>query len=789
MWTPPRLSRRRAIAAMATAAGVIAAPGASRGRRGDDAVEIPPHRAVPVPGLHAYPIEHSLAPGDVLELCVSASRAHRLSIRRLGPPIDDPKGVEVLHEFPEEGPRPRPIHPGSYVHIGANFREPLAAITVECWVRPWSSGGFAGVIGQYDYPDACGFGLFLQPGGVASFYAGDGGAYDRSRALESPEGALVDGRWHHLAATFDGEAAALLVDGAVVARGQGRGPIVPGPAPLRLAAYGERGVTARFLDGDLAMPTILGHPSSERSIADRIADRGLTIPSVDGLLACWPLSEERGDRVADASGAGRHGRLINGGTWMIGGPGFDADVPRFGDYEPDDDPRRGHGLRFASDDLYDCRWPVSHRWTVPEDAPSGFYIARIEADAEDIGGRVASDTTFIVRRPETRPKAPILVLAATNTWRAYSGTPFAEATADHMQVWGTGGLPGAAEGPPAFDLYRGHEAGQGTYRVGLRMPWPAAGPYVLYGGPTGYSHLMRAERFLHVWLEENGYAFDVASDLDLHRDPGLLDGYRVVAINGHSEYWSLPMYRGVEDYLANDGRLVVLSGNTMFWRVSFDPSITAMECRKVDAPGTQVPPERRGEAWHSDDGLRGGMLREAGHPGWRLVGLETLGWNNPGKAENFGPYIAEAVDHPFFRTPEPLGLRAGDRFGWAGEGKVPMANGHEFDVRPSTLDALQEAVDPDGAAVPNDPEGVLRLANGVIPWAEGGSAFDYFFRPIAPSTDQGGEMIDWQRPEGGRVFNAGAIGSGWALHADPRWSGLLRNVLHHFGVPKAVEGG
>jgi hypothetical protein len=34
------------------------------------------------------------------------------------------------------------------------------------------------------------------------------------------------------------------------------------------------------------------------------------------------------------------------------------------------------------------------------------------------------------------------------------------------------------------------------------------------------------------------------------------------------------------------------------------------------------------------------------------------------------------------------------------------------------------------------------------------------------------------------VFNAGAIGSGWVLHVDPRWATVLRNVLAHFGVPK-----
>ena len=28
------------------------------------------------------------------------------------------------------------------------------------------------------------------------------------------------------------------------------------------------------------------------------------------------------------------------------------------------------------------------------------------------------------------------------------------------------------------------------------------------------------------------------------------------------------------------------------------------------------------------------------------------------------------------------------------------------------------------------------------------------------------------------------IGSGWAVHADPRFGKLFRNVLHHFGIPR-----
>ena len=43
-------------------------------------------------------------------------------------------------------------------------------------------------------------------------------------------------------------------------------------------------------------------------------------------------------------------------------------------------------------------------------------------------------------------------------------------------------------------------------------------------------------------------------------------------------------------------------------------------------------------------------------------------------------------------------------------------------------------------------------------------------------------MIYWERAGGGRVFNASSIAAGWPLAVDPQWSGLLKNVLDHFGV-------
>jgi N,N-dimethylformamidase len=777
-----RASRRQFLKVSAAGAAGLAAGQLPLAAASAASSPIPPHTPLKVEGIHGYASGHSVAAGSSLAFHISADAPFRFTVCRLGRQIDDPAGDELIHDAGELPAQVQPIHPGSYVHVEKRIQEPLKALTLECWVRPWSLERLAGLITQEDKQSDDGFALGFNKGGQVGFFLGNGVGPDDAVVHRSPPGMLTVGRWHHVVGRWDGQNKEIWVDGRRVAAWTFAGPLKLGTHPLRLGAMGDRGAALRVLDGDLAMAVIYDHALDDATIQRRVAERGLKPATGRGVLGCWTFAEERGDRIADRSRHRRHGLIINRGTWMIGGPSFKSDVPRFGDYDPHKDPERGHALRFAADDLYDCRWEPTLNWRVPREARPGIYVARLHHERE--GKPRFYDITFIVRRAARAKRAPLLVLCSTNTWRAYNGSPFGVWPDSLHAVVGTDGLPNGPGNPPAFNLYRRHAAGQGTYQMGFRMPWPIASPYVLYGGPTRYSHLMRAERFLHAWLESEGYRFDVATDDDLHRDPGLLRGFRAVVLNGHSEYWSLPMLRGLDDYLRADGNTAIFSGNSLFWRVSFDDDVSVMECRKVDAPGDQMKPHERGEAWHSQDGRRGGMLRECGHPGWRYTGLETLGWNNQGNPKNFGPYVATQTDHFLFHQPEETGLMAGDRFGMAPDHDFTLANGHEMDIRLSTIAALQEQPNPPGGSVPPDPAGITQLANGIIPWKEGGAAFDYFFRPIKPKNDQGGEMIWWERPEGGRVFNAGCIAGGWAVHADPRLQTLVRNVLHRFGIPR-----
>ncbi len=746
------------------------------------AEEVSLPRPLELVGLHAY-AEKIIAAGETIHFRVSSTVPYELSVCRLGWEVDDPAGDEVLFTFPKSPPVHQPIHPGSFVHVEKPLLpgEELEALTLECWVRPWRLAGWQTLISQHDYPTACGYGLFIDAEGRVQFYLGDGGAYQQERTHTGPP--LENRRWQHVVGTWDGKTKSLWIDAKLVGQWPFEKPVRPGRSPLRLAACGYDGPAVNLLDGDLAMPVMYGRALSANEVTERFEQHGLRPASGEGVLACWPLSEERGERIADVSGNGRHGRIVNAATWMIGGPSFDGSkVPRYGEYDPAKDPKRGHGLRFASDDLYDCRWEATHEYPIPKTAKPGIYVGRFRFEIDRLP-RVYH-ATFVVKRAEDQPKRAILVIASTNSWLAYNATPFAVTPPGLHYHWGTAGIINSPGNPPACCMYRNHHAGQPAYKVGVNKPWPDAGPYVLYAaGGSGYSHLMRAERFALVWLEQSGYKYDVVGDLDVHRNPDLLSDYKVVIVNGHGEYWSAEAYEGLDRYLSGGGNVLVLSGNVMVWRVSFNDDCTIMECRKLGAglggrPGCTV-----GELWHSQDGRRGSLMRECGLPPWKVIGLDMLGWSGIGP-NDFGLYHAELPDHFLFHQPEQVGLIQGEEFGGAPGGGLPRAVGHECDVRMAMFRELTADVPP-GAVLPEEPPGIVTLANGVLPAYSG---FDYFTRPVRLKDAVVAHMIYWERPRGGRVFHAGSLGSGWGLSADPKLQTLVRNVLAHFGVrPSEVQ--
>ena len=146
--------------------------------------------------------------------------------------------------------------------------------------------------------------MFLNASGGVSFYLGNGKNY-RPASLHSTEENLVKaGRWHHLAATWDGAEKTVWIDGKEAGRWpfQGtKGVVAPGSSPLRLAVSGEDGLADHFLDGDLARPVIYEQGLDSAQISARFNQQGLAPAAGQTVLPCWSFAEEIGSRVADGS--------------------------------------------------------------------------------------------------------------------------------------------------------------------------------------------------------------------------------------------------------------------------------------------------------------------------------------------------------------------------------------------------------------------------------------------------------------------------------------------------------
>ena len=736
---------------------------------------LPAHRSINLPGLHAY-AQKSIAAGEDIEFRVSSHVPYQLSVVKLGSDPDSRENDPVLKVFPAAEAKTQPIHPGSYVHIEKAFpaSRRLEELTLECWIRPFSLSGWQGLITQHDYPNSCGIGLFLHEGRIA-FITDDGGDFNRGSLHETAPGMIEVQRWHHVVGTWNGKVKQIFIDGKLVGEFPYQAIVRPGRTAIRIGAYGSGGKSDNFYNGDIAMVAVYDRAINREQIKTRVADRGQSIPNGDYVLACWPFTEERGSLVADAGSDGRFGQIVNRGTWMIGGPSFDAaNVGRHDtSYDPTKDPQRGHGLRLASDELYNAGWDVTHKFSIPADAKSGIYAGRFDFKID--GQQKRYFATFIVRRQPAKSKAPLLVLVSSNTWLAYNSAPFPNNHGPELTQMGTGGLTTSHPGAPAYSCYRDHNHGQPTYKIGMKLPWPAAGPNKTYINDS-YSHLMRGERFLHIWLDQNGYEYDVITDRDLDRNPDLLDGYQAIVINGHSEYWSARAYGGIDRYLRAGGDAVVLSGNTMFWRVTYDENDDFMECRKY---GTGIGGRKLaqvGELYHSHDFRRGSLMRFCGYPAWEIVGLTCIGWGGA-----FKPYQVDKPEHFLFQHPHRVGLKKGEAFGWIREGIGAV--GHEFDVRLSTL---QRATADSAVKQLVEPQGITTVASS----HDQRSVIDYNaegHKPRIGNEQTIAEIIYWERPAGGRVFHTGSIASAWGVYSDDAMSKLLKNVLHHFDVKPGQE--
>src|SRR5205814_8201080 len=74
------------------------------------------------------------------------------------------------------------------------------------------------------------------------------------------------------------------------------------------------------------------------------------------------------------------------------------------------------------------------------------------------------------------------------------------------------------------------------------------------------------------WLERSGYDVKYSTDVDTHENSERLLQSKAFLSGGHNEYWSKPMYDGVQQARDAGVHLGFFGADAVFWQVRFEAS-------------------------------------------------------------------------------------------------------------------------------------------------------------------------------------------------------------------------
>ncbi|WP_432443342.1 DUF4082 domain-containing protein [Methylobacterium aquaticum] len=401
-------------------------------------------------------------------------------------------------------------------------------------------------------------------------------------------------------------------------------------------------------------------------------------------------------------------------------------------------------LRDAATGMVDAgNWSVSASWTVPTDAVSGVYIAKLTRQDGTAG---ENEIPFIVR--DDSSTSDIIFQTADTTWQAYN-------------PWGGANLYGG-NGPATGQ-------GQGrAYAVSYNRPITTRGGG-LAAGPQDY--IYGAEFPAIMWLEQNGYDVSYMSGIDADRNGGLIKNHKMYLNVGHDEYWSGAQRDNVEAARDAGVNLAFWSGNEVYWRTRYSNSISS------DATPYRTLVSYK-ETWGANQNLDPtnqwtGTWRDPRGP------AGTVGNNDPenalmGTMFKVDSYVLDTITVPyddanqrFWRNTSVAGLQPGQT---ASLNKNYL--GYEWDEAPDDASA---------------PAGLVRLSSTTLDQTT-------YLQDYGNTTGKGTathSLTLYRAPSGALVFGAGTVYWSWGLSAnhdneatptDPRIQQAMVNLLADMGV-------
>lgn len=369
-------------------------------------------------------------------------------------------------------------------------------------------------------------------------------------------------------------------------------------------------------------------------------------------------------------------------------------------------------------------------------------IAKLEADELESGWNIIQITAgeeqwrhSIFYRPR-KPEAEVLYLFPTFNWTAYN-------------FWG------------GQSLYTKNR----TTRVSMLRPCPAADPFLeptIENFPLLY-HAANVDKQVIDFFDENKIKYDVTTEEELHRPGSWFHDTPLLVIGNHSEYWTKEMYENVERYLDAGGSIMVLSGNTAFWRINYDEKRRTIEVDKDD----------HGNHWLQQDIKKTGVL-----------GTHT----NLHAMHTYAPY---KVLEPGNWLLKGTGLKDGDLFGEESAGHDPTVGYGSFGDKINFILGKRKVGAASGLeydiVTEQTPSNWVTIAKGINPQNFGRGQV-YPDEEIDWRGDGGADLGYYRHSGGGYVFNAGSITFPTAIQNDVVIQKILKNFINRVTAQTHLEG-
>jgi hypothetical protein len=391
-------------------------------------------------------------------------------------------------------------------------------------------------------------------------------------------------------------------------------------------------------------------------------------------------------------------------------------------------------------------WPPVAELVIPQDWPSGLYLARAETSQGSVQASYSLLIPFVVRAAIPGSQSRILVFIPNTTYEAYNfwgGRSLYGLRSMGTTIW-TDPTSGDPRSPRAFRVafarpYR--ENDQANFPIPKWQHWEV--PFIR-------------------WLARQGIAVEFCTATDLHKDwanhAGLLQNYRLLVSVGHDEYWSKEMRDNVENFAAQGGNVAFFSGNVCFWQIRFDLNVDRQICYKDSNsdPYAMTHPELTTVHWY--DGI---VCR----PSTSLTGLS---WNTLNQS-------------PMYRVRQP--------HHWVFQG-LHFSRDSWFGLYVSQNEDLTSVVNTGETDTSRTPE--FDGCSGPTP-CFGATPSNFLTLAEAPQLDLPGNPGDPVTatmgilPKGkGQVFTVGAVNWTLGLGQDGGWNEIDQitlNVLSNLGEP------